>query len=83
MQQSYRRAATRKCNFNKVAKLDFNRGGRLLLTFHINIRGGSRTAATSKMEHFVIIVSGWKPLTVTTKTSILGVAAVLVSPLNV
>ena len=23
-------------------------------------RGGSRTAATSKMEHFVIIVNGWK-----------------------
>ena len=26
-------------------------------------RGGSRTAATSKMERFVIIVNGWKPLT--------------------
>ena len=25
-------------------------------------RGGSRTAATSKMECFVIIVNGWKPL---------------------
>ena len=24
----------------------------------IDIRGGSRTAATSKMEHFVIIVNG-------------------------
>ena len=24
-------------------------------------RGGSRTAATSKMELFVIIVNGWKP----------------------
>ena len=24
-------------------------------------RGGSRTAATSKMEPFVIIVNGWKP----------------------
>ena len=30
-------------------------------------RGGSRTAATSKMEHFVIIVNGWKPLTIITK----------------
>ena len=40
-------------------------------------RGGSRTAATSKMERFVIIVNGWKPLTVTTKHSILDVAAVL------
>ena len=28
---------------------------------HMN-RGGSRAAATSKMEHFVIIVNGWKPL---------------------
>ena len=26
-------------------------------------RGGSRTAATSKMKHFVIIVNGKKPLT--------------------
>ena len=25
------------------------------------ITGGSRTAVTSKVEHFVIIVSGWKP----------------------
>ena len=25
-------------------------------------RGGSRTAATSKMEHLVIIVNSWKPL---------------------
>ena len=25
------------------------------------IRAGSRTTATSKMEHFVIIVNGWKP----------------------
>ena len=41
------------------------------------VRGGSRTAATSKMERFVIIVNGWKPLTITTKRSILDVAAVL------
>ena len=41
------------------------------------IRGGSRTAVTSKMEHFVIIVNGWKPLTIITKSSILDVAAVL------
>ena len=38
-------------------------------------RVGSRTAATSNMEHFVIIVTGWKPLTVATKSSILDVAA--------
>ena len=44
-------------------------------------RGGSRTAAASKMEHFVIIVNGWKPLTIITKSSILNVAAVLDPPL--
>ena len=41
------------------------------------IRGGSRTAATSKMERFVIIVNGFQPLTIITKRSILDVAAVL------
>ena len=40
-------------------------------------RGGSRTVATSKMERFVIIVNGWKPLTIITKRSILDVAVVL------
>ena len=45
------------------------------------IRGGSRSAATSKMERFVIIVDGWKPLTITTKRSILDVAAGLDPPL--
>ena len=40
-------------------------------------RGGSRTAATSKMEQFVIIVNGWKPLTIILKHSILDVAAFL------
>ena len=44
-------------------------------------RGGSRTAATSKMEHFVIIVNGFQPLTIITKCSILDVAAVLNPPL--
>ena len=45
-------------------------------------RGGSRTAATSKMELFVITVIGWKPLTIITKSSILDVAAVLDPPLG-
>ena len=40
-------------------------------------RGGSRAAATSKMECFGIIVNGRKPLTVITKLSILDVAAAL------
>ena len=37
-------------------------------------RGGSRTAATSKMDRLVIIVNGWKLLTIITKCSILDVA---------
>ena len=41
------------------------------------VRDGSRTAATSKLEHFMIIVNGWKPLTIITKSFILDVAAVL------
>ena len=41
------------------------------------IRDGSRTAATSKEELFVIIVNGWKPLTIITKSSTLDIAAVL------
>ena len=45
-------------------------------------RGGSRTAATSKMECFVIIVNGWKPLASNTKHSILDVAAALDLPLE-
>ena len=44
-------------------------------------RGGSRTAATSKMERFVIIVNGFQPLTIITKRSILDVTAVLDPPL--
>ena len=45
------------------------------------IRGGSRTAAASKVELFVIIVNGWRPLTIITKSSTLDVAAVLDPPL--
>ena len=48
-----------------------------------NIRGGSRATATSKMELFVIIVNGWKPLTIIIKRSILDVTAALDSPLNI
>ena len=44
-------------------------------------RGESRAAATSKMDHFVIIANSWKPLTIITKRSILDVAAALDSPL--
>ena len=45
------------------------------------IRGGYRTAATSKMERFVIIVNGFPPVTIITKRSILDVAAFLDPPL--
>ena len=45
-------------------------------------RGGSRTAATSKMELFVIIVNGFQPLTMITKSSMLDVATVLDPPLD-
>ena len=44
--------------------------------------GGSRTAATPKMERFVTIVNGWKPLTIITKHSILDVWAALDQSLN-
>ena len=37
----------------------------------------SKPAATAKMEFFVIIVNGWKPLIIITKSSILDVAAAL------
>ena len=45
-------------------------------------RGGSKAAATSKMERFVIIVNGFQPLTIITKRSILDVAAALDPPLS-
>ena len=45
------------------------------------IRGASRTATTSKMELFVIIVNGWKSLTIITNCVILAGAAVLDPPL--
>ena len=48
-----------------------------------HVRGGSRTVATSKMELFVIIVNGFQPLTISTKSSKLDVAAVLDLPLHV
>ena len=46
--------------------------------YQCQYRGGSRAAATSKMERFVIIVNGFQPLTIIiTKRSIFDVAAVL------
>ena len=45
------------------------------------VRCGSRVAATSKMEHFVMIVNDFQPLTIITKPSSLDVAAALDPPL--
>ena len=47
----------------------------------ISSQTGSRTTATSKMECYVIVVNGWKSLTIITKHSILDVAAALDPPL--
>ena len=55
---------------------------RLVTIFSYKTRGGSRIAATSKMEHFVMIVSSFQPLTIITKSSILDVAAALDPPLK-
>ena len=49
----------------------------------LDIRGGSRAAATSKMERFVIIVNDFQPLTIITKCTILDVAAALYLPLDI
>ena len=51
------------------------------LKYMVIFRGGSRTAATSKTDRFVIIVNCWKLLTIITKCSIFDVAAVLDPPL--
>ena len=47
----------------------------------VMFRGGSRTAATSKVERFVILVNRWKPLAIITKRSVLEFSAVLDPPL--
>ena len=49
--------------------------------FNTFTRIGSRTAATSKLERFVITANGFQLLTIITKRSILDVAAVLDPPL--
>ena len=46
-------------------------------------RGGTRAAATSKMELFGIIVNSFLPLTIITKLSILDVATALDPPLSI
>ena len=53
-----------------------------ILTKATTTRGGSRTAATSKMERFEIKVNDWKLLTIIRNRSILDVAPVLDPPLT-
>ena len=48
----------------------------------LKTRGGSRIAATPKVELFATIVNGFQPLTVITKSSALDVAAVQDPPLK-
>ena len=51
-------------------------------SFEYACRGGSRTAATFKMEPFMITVNGFQPLIIITKCSILNVAVILDPPLR-
>ena len=52
-----------------------------LMKLSSTTRGRSRTAARPRVDLFVIIVNGWKLLTIITKSSILDVTAVLDPPL--
>ena len=65
-----------------VERVDEMYGRTVSVVYLVHTRGGSRTSATSKMEHFVIIVNGFQPLTIITKRSILDVAAVLAPSLE-
>ena len=62
------------------ARLAFNELNRQYVKIQLSrklgpsCRGGSKTAATSKMEHFVVIVNGFQLLTIITTCSILDVA---------
>ena len=69
-------------NWKKIIKKHIIERAMSCLLLKIRPRGGSRTAATSKMERFVIIVNDWKLSTIITKCSILDVAAVLDQPLR-
>ena len=53
-----------------------------MFAYESTLRDGSRAAAPSKMECFLIIVNGFQPLTIITKHSILDVAAALDLPLT-
>lgn len=53
-----------------------------LIEHIVDVRGGFRTAAASKIKLFVIVVKGFQSLTITTKRSILDLANVLDPPLE-
>ena len=53
-----------------------------MINIFYEITDRSKTAATSKMEPFMIIVNGFLPLTLITKRSVLDVTAVLYPPLE-
>ena len=48
-----------KLTFEYLLKISVNL---ILGSLKMKVKGGSRTATTSRMEHFVIIVNSWKPL---------------------
>ena len=58
---------------------------RIIISTHVHVdgisndRGKSGVAAGSGVEHYVVVVSDWKPLTIVTERSILDVAACLQS----
>ena len=58
---------------------------RIIISTHVHVdgisndRGKSGVAETSGVEHYVVVVSDWKPLTIVTERSILDVAACLQS----
>ena len=55
-----------------------------LLSFRsIKLTGGSRITTASKIEFIMVIVNGWEPLSITTMSSTLDVAAGLALPLKI
>ena len=76
--EAYKFTVLLKLTHSFLNSWDSLKGENQTLKFFATIfRDGSRNAATSKVERFVIIANGWKPLTIITKLSILDVAAVL------
>ena len=63
-------AVTGENRYNRMFEMLCNSLQKVLL-FPI-VRGGSRAAATSKMERFVIIANGFQPLTIYHKVLHLG-----------